>query len=94
MDGRSASGKSTLAERLHAAVPASAVVHTDDVAWYESFFGWDELLVAGVLEPLHRGRAACYRPPAWVRRGRSGALEISAGRALVVVEGVGAARLS
>lgn len=38
VDGRGASGKSTLAEQLHRAVPASTVVHTDDVAWHHSFF--------------------------------------------------------
>ena len=92
VDGRSAGGKTTVAALVHAAVPGSGVVHTDDAAWYESFFGWDELLVAGVLEPLHRGAAVHYRPPAWERRGRPGAIELPAGLALVLVEGVGAAR--
>jgi hypothetical protein len=32
VDGRSAAGRSTPASRLHEAVPASAVVRTDDVA--------------------------------------------------------------
>lgn len=32
VDGRGGSGKSTLAAQLHAAVPGSVVVHTDDVA--------------------------------------------------------------
>ena len=32
IDGRGGAGKSTLAERLQAAVPRSAVVHTDDPA--------------------------------------------------------------
>jgi hypothetical protein len=92
VDGRSASGKTTVAALLQAAVPASGVVHTDDVAWYESFFGWDELVAAGVLEPLHRGAAVHYRPPAWDRRERPGAVELPAGLAMVLVEGVGAAR--
>ena len=92
VDGRSAAGKTTVAALLQAAVPQSGVVHTDDIAWYESFFGWDELLAAGVLEPLHRGAAVRYRPPAWDRRGRPGAIELAAGLAMVVVEGVGAAR--
>jgi hypothetical protein len=33
IDGRGGAGKSTLAERFRRAVPNSAVVHTDDVAW-------------------------------------------------------------
>ena len=35
VDGRSGSGKSTIANSLHRLVPASAVVHTDDVASLE-----------------------------------------------------------
>ncbi len=68
VDGRSGSGKSTLAGRLHDAVPRSAVVHTDDLAWHESFFGWDHLLTQ-LLEPLRRGEPAHLIPPAWPRRG-------------------------
>jgi hypothetical protein len=94
VDGRSASGKSTLAARLAAAVPGSSVVHTDDVAWWESFFGWDHLMAAGVLEPLWRGEAVRYRPPAWDARERDGAIEVPAGSPLVIVEGVGASRRS
>jgi hypothetical protein len=33
---------------------ASALVHTDDVAWRHSFFGWSDLLIEGVLKPLLR----------------------------------------
>jgi hypothetical protein len=94
VDGRSASGKSTLAERIAASVPGSCVVHTDDVAWWESFFGWDRLLAEGVLAPARRGQAVAFRPPAWDARGRVGAVEVPAGTALVVVEGVGASRRS
>jgi len=92
VDGRSAAGKTSVAERLRAAAPGAAVVHTDDVAWYESFFGWTELLVRGVLEPLHAGRAVAYRPPAWEARGRRGAIAVPAGCPLVLLEGVGAGR--
>jgi ABC-type glutathione transport system ATPase component len=38
VDGRSGSGKSTIASLLHHVVPASVVVHTDDIAWHHSFF--------------------------------------------------------
>jgi hypothetical protein len=46
----------------------------------------------GVLEPARRGERVAYRPPAWVERGRSGAIEVSAGCRAVVIEGVGAGR--
>lgn len=92
IDGRSAGGKSTVAARLAAALPGSTVVHTDDVAWYESFFGWDDLLVRHVLEPVRAGRAVRWCPPAWRARGRSGAIEVPADVAVVLLEGVGATR--
>jgi uridine kinase len=90
VDGRSAGGKTTLAGRLSGAVPASRVVHTDDVAWHHSFLDWADLLAGGVLQPLRRGHEVRYRPPAWEARSRSGAIEVPAGLDLVVVEGVGA----
>lgn len=92
IDGRGGSGKSTLAAQLHRAVPASAVVHTDDVAWHHSFFDWHELLAHGVLEPLHHGHAVRYRPPGWEAKGRPGAVEVPAGLELVLIEGTGAGR--
>ena len=92
VDGRSGSGKTTLARRLLTAVPTAEVVHTDDIAWWHSRFGWSDLLIDGVLGPLHRGRSVQYQPPAWATRGRAGQIEVSANAALVIVEGVGAAR--
>lgn len=92
VDGRGASGKSTLARQLEAAVPRSAMVSTDDIAWHHSFFDWAELLAMGVLEPVRRGEAVSFRPPAWDERGRPGAVEVPAGLDLLVVEGVGAGR--
>lgn len=94
VDGRSASGKSTVAARLAGLVPGAAVVHSDDVAWWESFFGWDQLMRAGILEPIRRGEGVNYRPPAWDRRGRQGAIDVPAGLPLVVIEGVGVSRRS
>jgi hypothetical protein len=38
VDGRTASGKTTLARRLAGMVASSAVVHTDDIAWWHSAF--------------------------------------------------------
>jgi hypothetical protein len=46
VDGRSGSGKTTLAERIRGAVPASTVVHTDDVAWSQAMFDWTDLPAA------------------------------------------------
>ncbi len=92
IDGRGAGGKSTLADRLHQAVPASVVVHTDDVAWHHSFFDWADLLATGVLEPVRRGQPVRYRPPGWDTHERPGAIEVPAGLELVLVEGVGAGR--
>lgn len=94
VDGRSGSGKSTLADRIASVVDGSAVVRSDDVAWWESFFDWDRLMVDGVLEPFRRGRQVRFRPPAWERRERAGAIEVPASVTLLVVEGVGVSRRS
>ena len=79
VDGRSNAGKTTLAARICRAVPGSAVVHTDDIAWEHSRFGWADLLVEGILEPVHQGRAVSYRPPRWAEHGREGSIEVPAG---------------
>jgi hypothetical protein len=92
IDGRSSGGKTTLAGRLRDAVAESAVVHTDDIAWWYSRFGWSELLISGVLIPARSGRPVCYRPPPWDERERPGAIEVPAGCPLLIVEGIGAAR--
>jgi hypothetical protein len=92
VDGRSASGKSTFAETLAASLRDAVVVRTDDIAWHHSFFGWSDVMIGGVLEPVHRGEAVAYRPPAWVDRGREGSVTVPLGTRTVIVEGVGAAR--
>lgn len=92
IDGRSSSGKSSLARRLQEAIPGAAIVHTDDVAWWHSCFDWVDLLAEGVLAPLRRGESVAYRPPEWDRRDRSGAIEVSGAASVVVIEGVGAGR--
>jgi hypothetical protein len=94
IDGRSSAGKSTLAGRIAGLVPRSAIVHTDDLAWWHSRFGWDDLLIAGVVTPLRRGEAVEYRPPAWEARRRPGSITVPAGADLVVIEGVGSGRAS
>ena len=92
VDGRGASGKSTLAERLCRRVRRSAVVHTDDIAWHEPYFAWGHLLADHVLRPVRRGEAVSFRPSAWEQHGRRGSIRVPAGLDLVVVEGVGASQ--
>ena len=92
VDGRSGSGKTTFAAGLANALPGSTVVHTDDVAWHHSFFGWAELMLDGVVKPFLAGEDVVYRPPAWEVRDREGAIEVPGGASWLVIEGVGAAR--
>jgi hypothetical protein len=92
VDGRSSSGKTTLAARIQAAVAGSAVVHTDDIAWRHSRFGWADLLIDGILMPVHRGEPVTFRPPSWAQHGRGGWIDVPASCPLLIVEGVGAGR--
>ena len=92
VDGRSASGKTTTAGRIAAVLADSAVLHTDDIAWHHSFFDWADLLIDNVLAPARAGEAVSFRPPAWVARGRPGAIEVPTGAEWIVLEGVGAGR--
>jgi hypothetical protein len=92
VDGRSNNGKTTLAARIAEVVAGSAVIHTDDIAWRHSRFGWANLLIDGILGPAHQGQAVAYRPPRWADHGRAGQLTVPAGCPLLIVEGVGAGR--
>ena len=92
VDGRSSSGKTTLAVRVQAAVPGSVVFHTDDIAWWHSRFGWADLLIEGILMPVHRGEPVSFRPPRWAERGRGGSIDVPASCPLLIIEGVGAGR--
>jgi hypothetical protein len=86
IDGRSNAGKTTLAARICRVVPGSAVVHTDDIAWKHSRFGWADLLIEGILEPVHQGLAVSYRPPRWAERGREGSISIPADWGVALLE--------
>ncbi|MDG4821703.1 hypothetical protein O7635_07535 [Asanoa sp. WMMD1127] len=92
VDGRGGSGKTALAERLARELPPAAVVHSDDVAWAHSRFGWADLMIAGILEPLRAGRSVHYRPPGWDKERRPGHIEVSAKMSTVLIEGVGVGR--
>jgi hypothetical protein len=94
VDGRQGGGKTTAATRLASQVDGAVVVHSDDVAWWESFFGWDRLMAEGILAPLHRGEDVDYQPPAWAPRGRDGSIVVPAAAPLVLLEGVGVSRRS
>jgi len=94
VDGRGGGGKTTFAGRL-AGLLGADVVHTDDIAWEYSRFGWDDLLVGGVIGPWRRGGDVSYRPPGWARHDRPGAVEARGGRPLVIEgSGVGRAELA
>jgi para-aminobenzoate synthetase len=94
VDGRSGTGKTTLAEQLADALTTAEqpvpVVHLDDV-----YPGWDGLaasvpaLVEGVLQPLARGEDARWRRWDWAAEAPGGWAEV-AWAPTVVVEGVGA----
>lgn len=89
IDGRGGSGKSSLASRCAAELHGAPVIHTDDIAWNYSAFGWAELLKQYVLEPLRCGQAVDYRPPGWASHGRPGAIHLPRGCTTVLVEGTG-----
>ncbi|MGV9214386.1 uridine kinase family protein [Micromonospora sp. RB23] len=92
IDGRGGAGKTTLAERLREAVPNSAIVHTDDVAWHHGYFDWGTVLAENVLRPLHRGEAVDFRPQPWIDRDRPGSITVPANTDFVYVEGTGIIR--
>jgi hypothetical protein len=92
VDGRSNNGKTTVAARIGGLVPGTVVIHTDDIAWEHSRFGWDDLLADGILVPVQQGQAVSYRPPKWDEHGREGSLDVPVGCPLLIVEGDGAGR--
>ena len=95
VDGRGGGGKTTLANRLaEAMAPDAVVVHSDDVAWHHSRFGWDGPMITGVLEPLRAGLPVHFQPPGWPAKGRDGHLNVPAGLSTVLIEGVGVSRRS
>ncbi|MGA5503150.1 uridine kinase family protein [Streptomyces umbrinus] len=92
IDGRGGAGKTSLAERLRKAVPESAVVHTDDIAWNHACFDWGAALAEHVLRPLHRGEPVDFRPVPWITHDRPGSITVPAGAEVIWVEGTGIIR--
>jgi hypothetical protein len=93
LNGHSSSGKTTLARELGTVLDGGAV-HTDDLAWYEGVFSWDRLLINDVLPVVRAGAALSFRPPAWLARGREGAIELPGDLQYLILEGVGATQAS
>ncbi|OAT66228.1 aminodeoxychorismate synthase [Mycobacteroides immunogenum] len=95
IDGRGAAGKSTFAGRLHTALTGSVssalVLHTDDFASWDTFFGWWPRLEEQVLAPWARGKDARYRRYNWETR-EFGPWEHQPPPAVLLLEGVGAGR--
>jgi hypothetical protein len=65
IDGPAGSGKTTLADRLAAALGGAAVLHMDDLYAGWSLTGAFARLAAGVLRPLAEGRPGTYRRYDW-----------------------------
>lgn len=91
VDGFGATGKTTLAAKIAAAVPTASVVHVDDFA-HPDIPTWDtERFLREVRDPLLRGEPAHYRVGAWDRGDLAGAAVVTVpARVPVVVEGVSA----
>lgn len=92
VDGPAGSGKTTLAERLAAALDHAPVVHLDDL-----YDGWTGLgpdlyprVLAQVLQPVASGQPARYHRYDWAA-GRFAAWVDVPAHPVLVLEGVGAA---
>lgn len=95
VDGHAGSGKTTFAARLAEELGGAPVLHLDDMATHDAFFGWYGRLAEQVLDPLSRGRSARYRAYDWVRRefpAGPEAATVLPPAPVVLLEGVGAGR--
>jgi uridine kinase len=89
VDGKGATGKTSLAARIAAALPGSVIVHIDDFA-RPDLRGWErDRFVRQVLEPLLAGRSARYQRWDFLRNVGAEWHTVPAG-VPVVVEGVSA----
>ncbi|MEV6109255.1 hypothetical protein AB0M28_31785 [Streptomyces sp. NPDC051940] len=93
VDGHAGSGKSTFAARLADRLDGAPVVHLDDLATHEDFFGWTRRLREQVLRPLAEGRPGAYDVYDWTRRAFTERRAVEPAP-VVLLEGVGAGRRS
>nr|WP_203616335.1 hypothetical protein [Streptomyces sp. SID13726] len=91
VDGHAGSGKSTFAARLADALGGAPVLHLDDIASHDEFFGWTGRLLTEVIGPLGSGVSARYAPYDWHAR-RFGPPRTLPPAPVVLLEGVGAGR--
>ncbi len=91
IDGPGASGKSTLAENLSAALSNAPIVHTGDFASWETPLEWWPRLLTQVLEPLSMNKTARYQRYDWATRSLAEWRDLPP-TAYVILEGVSASR--
>ncbi|MCX4744889.1 hypothetical protein OG455_05025 [Kitasatospora sp. NBC_01287] len=91
VDGHAGSGKTTFAGLLAARLDGAPVVHLDDLATQQAFFGWTERLRAQVLRPLALGESARFEAYDWVAE-RFAQPRVVPPAPVVLLEGVGAGR--
>lgn len=91
VNGRSASGKTTLAGGLAAELPGSVLVHTDDLCWHEPMFAWAHVQ-RELISQIQQGGQVSFRPPQWELRKRAGEISIPADTEVVIFEGVGSSQ--
>jgi uridine kinase len=90
IDGLGGAGKSSLAERLSAALDGVQIVHTDDFASWDNPLDWWPELIEQLLVPLSQNRTARFKRSRWAEVERGWA-EVQPA-ALVILEGVTASR--
>ena len=93
IDGHGGAGKTTLAERIAAALGGAPIVHTDDFASWEEPLEWWPRLIEQVLRPLAEGKVARYQRYDWTRQRLGEWVDIPMSSD-VVVEGVSSSRLA
>jgi uridine kinase len=90
IDGLGGAGKSSLAERLSAALDGAEIVHTDDFASWDNPLDWWPELIEQLLVPLSQNRTARFKRSRWTDAERGWAEVRPA--AFVILEGVTASR--
>lgn len=92
IDGRSGSGKSYLGNKIGNLLKAP-VVHTDDIAWNNHPINWDTEIKENIIKPWLNNENIEYRPKGW-NETRKGAITLSRRSKFLIIEGVGAGRIS